>query len=63
MALEGKKLVASIDAKIIAINNTIKQYKKALVQNKEERITLSRNYKIDVKRYAELTQQVIIGRK
>lgn len=45
-----------LQKKIINITDTISQYKKALVQNKEERITLSKNYKTDLNRYIQLTQ-------
>ncbi len=46
----------SLHNKIINITDTISQYKKALVQNEEERITLSKTYKVDLNRYIKLTQ-------
>jgi hypothetical protein len=46
----------SLHNKIINISDTISQYKKALVQNEEERVTLSKAYKIDLSRYIKLTQ-------
>jgi len=46
----------SLQSKIINITDTIRQYKKALMQNKEERVTLSKTYKVDLKRYLELTK-------
>ncbi len=46
----------SIETKIVNINDTITQYKKALKQNKSERISLSSTYKTDLKRFSELTK-------
>jgi len=51
---ESKKI--QLNKKVIRISSTIAQYEKALAQNKEERVKLSKNYKIDIKRYVELTQ-------
>lgn len=51
-----KSRTVLLEEKIVAINDTIYQYKKALVQNKEERIMLSKIYKVNVSRYTELTQ-------
>ncbi len=45
----------SLKKKIVSIATTIKQYKKALQQNKDERVHLSNNYQSDIKRYSELT--------
>jgi len=46
----------SLQNKIINITDTINQYKKALVQNEEERVTLSKLYKVDLNRYIKLTK-------
>ena len=46
----------SLHNKIINITETISQYKKALMQNEEERMTLSKTYKVDLNRYIKLTQ-------
>lgn len=46
----------TLKVKIISIAKTMKQYKKALSQNKEERLSLSKNYQTDIKRYSELTE-------
>ena len=56
VATKSKPRISSIEEKMININHTIEDYKKALEQNKEERITLSKNYKIDLNRYTELTK-------
>ncbi len=45
----------SLQNKMINITDTIGQYKKALMQNEEERIVLSKIYKVDLNRYIELT--------
>lgn len=42
--------------KIVNITKTIEQYKKALQQNDDEKLNISRNYLSDIKRYNELTQ-------
>ncbi len=55
VATKSKPRITSIEVKIVNISNTIKEYKKALEQGKEERITLSKNYKKDLNRYIELT--------
>lgn len=51
---ESKKI--QLNKRVVKISSTIAQYDKALVQNKEERMKLSKNYEIDIKRYIELTQ-------
>lgn len=56
VATKSKQRIISIEKKIVDISSTIKEYKKALEQNKEERITLSKNYKMDLNRYIELTK-------
>lgn len=56
IAMKNKTKKDALGKKIIDISETIDQYKQALKQNDEERITLSKNYKKDAKRYSELTQ-------
>ena len=46
----------ALQNKIINISDTITQYEKALGQNKEERLTLSKSYKVDLARFIKLTQ-------
>jgi len=53
---KNKAKKENIESKIVNINETIIQYKKALMQNKAERISLSKSYKTDLKRYSDLTE-------
>ena len=55
-SIKNKAGKDSLDNKIIDITDTINQYEKALVQNEEERVTLSKIYKVDLNRYIKLTQ-------
>jgi hypothetical protein len=54
--VKNKSRKETLESKIINIAETISQYKKALIQNKEERTILSKNYKTDLNRYINLTQ-------
>lgn len=54
--MKHKPTIKSIDSKIVRINNSIRQYDKALEVNSEELVKLSRNYQVDKKRYTELTK-------
>ncbi len=56
LAVKHESKKSELNKKVIRISSTIKQYNKALIQNKEERQKLSKNYKVDIKRYIELTQ-------
>lgn len=56
MLLRSKSATKNQAKKIVSITKTIEQYKKALQQNEEERLNISRNYESDIKRYRELTQ-------
>lgn len=50
---------ATLDAvarKIVNINKTIEQYQQALAENDKQVLTLSKNYKADLKRYKELSK-------
>ena len=51
-----KATLASIEKKIVRINDSIKQYNKALEDNSKELMKLTKNYQIDMKRYTELTK-------
>lgn len=51
-----KATLESLDKKIVDINETIRQYEKALLQNDMEVIKLSKTYKEDIQRFSELTQ-------
>lgn len=55
-SVDDKARKDSLQNKIINITDTISQYRKALVQNEEERVALSKTYKVDLNRYLELTQ-------
>ena len=50
-----KKITLSRQQKIINIEDTIKQYKKALIGNDRELVSLNGSFDVDLKRYLELT--------
>ena len=54
--LTSKSTIKNQAKKIVNITKTIEQYKKALQQNEEERLNISKNFQSDIKRYNELTQ-------
>ena len=54
--LSTKATIKNQAKKIVNITKTIEQYKKALQQNEEERLNISKNFQSDIKRYNELTQ-------
>ena len=54
--IKNDRVQASIDKKIVRILESIDQYKKALEENAQELITISKNYQRDYKRFTELTQ-------
>lgn len=54
--LSSKGATKNQARKIVSITKTIEQYKKALQQNEEERVNISKNYQSDIKRFKELTQ-------
>jgi hypothetical protein len=54
--LTSKAATKNQAKKIVNITKTIEQYKKALQQNEEEKLNISKNYQSDIKRYKELTQ-------
>ncbi|MCF6188879.1 MAG: DUF4124 domain-containing protein [Cocleimonas sp.] len=54
--LTNKSTIKNQAKKIVNITKTIEQYKKALQQNQEERLNISKNYQSDIKRYEKLTQ-------
>ncbi len=45
-----------ISSKIVSINKTIEQYKKALIENDKQLNTLTENYKADLERFLELSK-------
>lgn len=51
-----EKSLKSIAKKIVNINSTLEQYEKALEENDKQILQLSKNYKIDLARFKELTQ-------
>ena len=54
--IKNDRVQASIDKKIVRILDSIDQYKKALEENSQELIRISKNYQRDYKRFTELTQ-------
>lgn len=56
LLLTSKAATKDQAKKIVNITKTIEQYKKALQQNDDEKLNISRNYLSDIKRYNELTQ-------
>ncbi len=54
--IKNDRVQASIDKKIVRILDSIDQYKKALEENAQELITISKNYQRDYKRFTELTK-------
>lgn len=46
----------AIEAKIVDLNVTLQQYKKALLENEKQIEQLSKNYSSDLKRYTEISQ-------
>ena len=50
------KALVLIDKKIVRLSNSIKQYKKALEDNAQELLTISKHYQSDYKRFTELTR-------
>jgi len=53
--IKNDRVQASIDKKIVRILDSIDQYKKALEENSQELIRISKNYQRDYKRFTELT--------
>jgi uncharacterized protein YbcV (DUF1398 family) len=51
-----KETLKSISRKIVNINKTIEQYKKALIENSNQIETLTTNFNNDLERYVELTK-------
>jgi len=55
-ASNHKATTESLERKIVDVNETIRQYEKALIENDMEVIKLSKAYKEDYQRFSELTQ-------
>jgi len=54
--LKATDQTSDVELKIVNISHTIEQYKKALEDNDKELLSLTTNYKVDLKRFEELTQ-------
>jgi len=55
--VKSRKVAESIGRKIVKIRKNIELYKKAMLENKQELIVISKNYKYDYQRFIELTKK------
>ena len=56
-SVEDEESLKNVAKKIVSISNTIKQYQQALLENDEQLNTLANNYKADLTRFNELSNQ------
>ena len=55
--VKSEKITHSIDKKIVRIEKSIKLYKKAMADNEQELIVVSKRYKHDYQRFNDLTKK------